>query len=273
MARTATYRSHPVSCRRSAGTRVPLRGQCDRWCAVTTLVTHAHAARNAMRLEQLRDKAAWITERLRDEYGRRAAKSSRHPTDCLIATILSQHTADRNSGAALAALQEHYTSWSEVAYADTSELAATIRGAGLANQKARHIQRALREVERRHGHMDLEFLKSLPMAEARHELLTLPGVGPKTAACVLLFSCCHPALPVDTHVHRLARRLGLIGPRDSADAAHELLEDLVPAQDVLDFHVNLILHGRRVCRAQHPRCGECILQGRCDHFQQARGSM
>src|SRR5207302_658738 len=120
---------------------------------------------------------------------------------------------------------------------DEAKLADTIRCAGLGNIKARRIQEALRAIEERFGSMDLDFLKALPLEEARVVLRDLPGVGPKTAACVLLFSCGHPALPVDTHVHRLARRLGLIGPRVSAERAHEELERLVPPDDAYDFHV------------------------------------
>jgi endonuclease-3 len=142
-----------------------------------------------------------------------------------------------------------------------------IRPAGLANQQTRHIQAALTEIERRYGHMNLGFLRDLPLHEARQILITLPGVGPKTAACVLLFSCGLPALPVDTHVHRLGKRLGLIGQDVSAEKAHDALERIVPSEDVYDFHVNLIAHGRRVCAAREPRCGSCVLQHLCVHYR------
>jgi endonuclease-3 len=190
----------------------------------------------------------------------------------LIATILSQHTADRNSSAAFAALQDRYASWEEIASAPVKELAATIRSAGLARIKADYISSALKALQERIGTMDLALLRDLPMEEGRQLLLSLPGVGPKTAACVLLFSCDHPALPVDTHVHRLAGRLCLIAPTANADQAHEVLQDLIPPADVYDFHVNLIRHGRRVCRARDPRCGECVLQAHCGYFNEARMS-
>lgn len=151
-------------------------------------------------------------ETLRAEYGSNAAREGRRPTDCLIGTILSQHTADRNSSLAYERLTARFPTWEVVACADTEDLAAIIRPAGLARQKARHIQAALLEIERRQGHLSLDGLRLLPLEEAREFLLSLPGVGPKTAACVLLFSCGMPALPVDTHVHRLSRRLGLIAP-------------------------------------------------------------
>lgn len=215
-------------------------------------------------------RARRVTAHLRDEYGRNAARAVRSPTDSLLATILSQHTADRNSGAAYRRLEARYQTWEEVAHADLRELADTIRVAGLANLKAVRIQAALQAIAAMRGDMDLSFLRELPLSEARDLLLSLPGVGPKTAACVLLFSCGLPALPVDTHVHRLARRLGLIGERDSAERAHDVLERMVPAEDVYDFHVNLVRHGRAVCHARNPQCGVCVLQQDCEYFRQAR---
>lgn len=207
-----------------------------------------------------------LTALLRSEYGRNSPRTARHPTDSLIATILSQHTADRNSSAAFRQLRARYATWQEIADAEPEELADVIRVAGLGNIKARRIQAALRETEARYGHMDLAFLRDLPLEEARRELEALPGVGPKTAACVLLFACAMPALPVDTHIHRIARRLGLIGPRVSAEAAHLALSAGLRHDDVYDFHVNLIAHGRRVCQARDPLCGTCILQQHCSHY-------
>jgi endonuclease-3 len=215
-----------------------------------------------------RERAAAITRILREVYGRRQSPSLRHPTDSLIATILSQHTADRNSHEAYQRLEARYSRWEEIAYGDEQELVATIRVAGLANIKARRIQEALRALDERYGSMDLAFLRRLSLSEAREVLLSLPGVGPKTAACVLLFSCDLPALPVDTHVHRLARRLGLIGARTSAERAHGELERLVPPGDAYDFHVNLIAHGRTVCHARQPKCGICPLQRLCAYYAQ-----
>jgi endonuclease-3 len=189
-----------------------------------------------------------------------------HPTDSLMATILSQHTADRNSSEAFRRLKARYSSWEDVAVADRGALEETIRPAGLAASKARHIQEALLEIDQRFGSMDLGFLRNLDMQEARDILVSLPGVGPKTAACVLLFACDLPALPVDTHVHRLAGRLELIGPGASAERAHIDLAPLVAPEDVYDFHVGLIAHGRRICSARDPRCGECILHEICPQF-------
>lgn len=216
----------------------------------------------------LRLKIHRVGAALRSEYGSGRPRSDRHPTDCLIATILSQHTADRNSGAAYRELKDRFATWQDVLGADTGQLAATIRVAGLANIKAQRIQDALLALESQYGTLDLDFLKDLPLEEARNVLLGLPGIGPKTAACVLLFSCGHPALPVDTHVHRLARRLGLIGQKDSAERAHDELSRLVPLSDVYDFHVNLISHGRQVCHARNPSCDVCILRSDCTYIKQ-----
>jgi endonuclease III len=215
-------------------------------------------------------RAAELTEALREMYGRRIPGARRHPTDSLIATILSQHTADRNSGEAFSRLEARYATWEEIACADPRELAETIRCAGLANIKAARIQATLHALEERYGTMDLGFLRDLSLDEAREALRGLPGVGPKTAACVLLFSCGLPALPVDTHVHRLAQRLGLIEQGVSAERAHVELERMVHPGDVYDFHVNLIAHGRRVCLARDPRCSVCPLQSQCRWFARGR---
>jgi endonuclease-3 len=217
----------------------------------------------------LRQKVRRVVERLREAYGSRQPRFDLHPTDELIATILSQHTSDVNSHRTFRDLKARFPGWREVVEADTAELAETIRSAGLGNIKAERIQSALREIERRFGTMDLGFLKDLPLDQAREALRGVPGIGPKTSACVLMFSCGLPALPVDTHVHRVALRLGLIRAGTSADRAHDELERLVPAADVYDFHVNLIAHGRRVCMARRPRCQDCSLRDLCVYYAES----
>lgn len=211
-------------------------------------------------------KTRLVTRRLARIYGPRQPYSNRDPLDELILTILSQNTSDTNSGRAYRALRRRYLHWNDVLEADTRELYETIKPAGLGNIKAPRIQAVLREVLERHGSFELDFLAALPMAEARQWLRSLPGVGPKTAACVLLFACDQPALPVDTHVHRVSQRLGLIGPKVSAEAAHDLLEQAVASGEVYAFHVNMILHGRRVCRALRPLCEQCALSDMCDYY-------
>jgi endonuclease-3 len=215
-------------------------------------------------------KVQQVHHRLSQVYGPRELHADRNPLDELILTILSQNTSDRNSGRAWQALRMRFGSWQEVLEADVGELYEVIKPAGLGNIKAPRIQQVLSEVLQRQGSFDLSFLCDLPMAEAKQWLRSLPGIGPKTTACVLCFACGMPALPVDTHVHRVAQRLGLIGPKVGADAAHDLLEQAVPADAVYAFHVNMILHGRQICRALRPACERCPLSDLCDYYAISR---
>ena len=148
--------------------------------------------------------------------------------------------------------------------APEEEIADAIRSGGIANLKARRIKQVLAEVERSEGKLDLERLRTMGDDEARAWLLALPGVGPKSAACVLQFSLGRPAFPVDTHVHRVARRLGLVSERATAEAAAETLEPLIPPEMRHEFHVQLIRHGRETCKPQRPRCTECPLFDQCE---------
>jgi endonuclease-3 len=183
--------------------------------------------------------------------------------DQLIATILSQNTSDANSRPAFEQLKDRFPDWDAARRARTNQIAAAIRRAGLANQKAPRIKSILQSLHQDRGELSLEFLRDLPDDEAIDLLTELPGVGLKTAACVLLFACDKPVLPVDTHVHRVARRLGVLDERTDATKAHEVLGRLVPEPRVLDFHVQLIRHGRDVCRARQPRCPQCPLLELC----------
>lgn len=187
--------------------------------------------------------------------------------DELVATILSQNTSDKNSHAAFAALRQKFSSWDDVRRARVPTIVRVIRHGGLARQKAPRIKALLQKIHSRHGTLSLGFLRSMPDAEAAAYLRGFPGVGPKTAACVLLFACGKPVLPVDTHVHRVSRRLGLIGPKTSAEQAHEELAKRVPARQVLDFHILLVRHGRNVCTARNPRCSNCVLRQTCPEGQ------
>lgn len=205
-----------------------------------------------------------VEARLQAQQGTPPPRPVQDPLDELIQTILSQNTADANSDRAYAALVQRFgRDWEAVRSVPVDELADTIRGGGLAEIKARRIQLVLNQVAERVGELDLGFLRSIPLAEGRAFLRSLDGVGPKTAACVLLFACGQPAMPVDTHVHRVSQRLGLVPPRVTADQAHALLEGMVPPESVYSFHMHLIRHGREVCRAQRPRCNECVLNDIC----------
>lgn len=200
---------------------------------------------------------AVIMEALEPLYGRPRPTLSHDPLSELILTVLSQNTADTNSGRAFALLMRRYPSWDAIAAAPLEDLIATIQPGGLAPQKAPRIQAILRMVSERAPDWDLSFLGTMPLEEARAWLRALPGVGPKTAACVLLFSLGRPALPVDTHVERVSKRLGLIPETTTADQAHDLLERLIDPDDYYPFHMLLIKHGRRTCSARNPACGRC----------------
>lgn len=200
---------------------------------------------------------------LQQEYGIRHWQPEQDPTSVLVATILSQNTSDANSKRAFRSLIDNFGSWEAVTTASIDEVAQCIRSGGLAEIKARRIKLALQEIGERQGCLDLGFLSGFSLAEAKFWLRQLPGVGPKTAGCVLLFSLGKPALPVDTHVFRVAKRLALIDSRVSPEGAHELLENLVPSKDIYQFHLHMVEHGRGICKAQRPRCYKCVLQQGC----------
>jgi endonuclease-3 len=204
-----------------------------------------------------------IINLLTEEYGSITWRSRTDPLSELIMTILSQNTSDHNSRRAFDSLLTRFGSWEAVAEGSVEAIAEAIKLGGLAQVKAPRIKQILEQIQEQRGSLDLKFLKKMPVAEAKIWLRSLPGVGPKTAACVLLFSLGKPVLPVDTHILRVAKRLGLIDSRVSAEKAHEILGDMVPAKYVYQFHINMIEHGRRVCKAQRPRCQECVLLKVC----------
>ena len=184
--------------------------------------------------------------------------------DELVLTILSQNTSDLNRDRAYTAMRERFPTWEAVRDADPAALADVLRPGGLADQKAPRIQAVLRRVSDG-GAPDLEWLGDLDPAEAIAWLVDLPGVGVKTASCVLLFSFGAAVMPVDTHIHRIAGRLGLIPPGTSADRTHDLLTAATPIARMLEAHLLLIRHGRTICTARRPRCAECPLLDLCPH--------
>lgn len=209
-------------------------------------------------------RARAIHDRLRKQQGTFTPKPRLPIVDELVLTVLSQHTSDTNRDRAYGSLRARFPSWEEVLGAPESEIADAIRSGGIADRKARSIKAILAEIERREGSLDLARLSSMHDAEVEDYLVSLPSVGPKTAACVLVFSMGRPAFPIDTHVHRIMARLGWIGPNDSAEKAHREATPVIPAGIRYSLHVAFIEHGRNVCRAQRPRCSDCVLFDLCE---------
>jgi endonuclease-3 len=214
---------------------------------------------------------AAICRRLGKHYGPVVLGEPLPPLDELIATILSQNTSDRNSDAAFAELRRRFLDWDAVRRAPVAQIARAIRCAGLAQRRAPRLKAVLRQIYQQRGDLSLDFLHTLPADVAFRYLRSFAGVGPKTAACVLLFACGKPVLPVDTHVHHVSQRLGLIDPKTSAEKAHEVLAKLVPPDQVLEFHIQLIRHGRTICLARNPRCTACVLCDGCPEGQRRVG--
>ena len=212
-------------------------------------------------------KKAWTPSEaiaiLDDTYGRAPQQRSNAPMFELVLTLLSQNTSDRNSGQAMHRLLERFPTWDDVLTARQPDVEDAIRVGGLAPTKSRRMQELLAEVHARCPDWDLGILRTLPLDEAKTWLTSLPGVGPKTAACVLLFALERPALPVDTHVERVAKRLGMVPAKMPADRAHAALEGILAPDEVYGFHVDLIQHGRRTCHARGPLCEACPLEERC----------
>lgn len=205
----------------------------------------------------------FVLDRLGEMYGVPAWEPRREPVAELVLTILSQNTSDLNAERAFDELRRRFPAWAAVESAPPGELIEAIRAGGLAYQKGPRIQMALRRVREARGAYDLDFLAALPPLEARAWLTAIPGIGPKTASVVLLFCFGLPLMPIDTHVERVGRRIGLIRREDSLSAAHDrILRDL-PPERVFEAHVNLITHGRRTCHARNPECGRCLVAPRC----------
>jgi endonuclease-3 len=212
-----------------------------------------------------RARAQRIFRRLVEFYGRPSWGQSKSPVDELIATILSQNTNDANRDRAFRSLKARFPAWEDVLAAPVSEVVEAIRPAGLGPQKGPRIQSVLYTIKKEHGRIELDFLRDRTPQEARKWLRNLPGVGPKTAAIVMLFSLEMPAFPVDTHIHRVTGRLGLRPERMTAEAAHDHLADLFDPGQYGAAHLNLIRLGRKVCHARNPDCPHCPLRRMCPY--------
>ena len=205
-----------------------------------------------------------VHERLLEVFGEPIWRNPLPPVDELVSTILSQNTNDVNRDRAFNALTAKFATWESVRDAETSEVVAAIRPAGLANQKGPRIQKVLRQITEERGSLDLSFLSDLPLEEARTWLTKFNGVGPKTAAIVLCFSLGRPAFPVDTHIYRASGRIGLRPEKMTVEQAHPHLEKLFPPETYYAAHLNLIRLGRQTCHARKPDCPNCPIRQLCD---------
>ncbi len=214
------------------------------------------------------EKVARIYEKLVATYGIPTWEPNGDPLGELVATILSQHTSDINSERAYRQLRSAFRTWEQVRDAPTGDVVEAIRSGGLAQQKAERIQQILRILTEQLGDapLTLDRLDAMPLDDALAWLRGLPGVGPKTAACVLLFALGKPAFPVDTHVWRVTKRLGLIGPQMSAESSQETLQALIPPEWRHTMHIDLIRHGRQICYARKPACFRCPISSDCRYF-------
>jgi len=216
------------------------------------------------------DKILWVAERLEKKYG----IPQNHPDGDIIGelvrTILSQNTTDTNRDRAYESLRKRFPSWEDMLKARSEELAKAIRVGGLANIKGRRILHILQDIKKRYDSLELEALSNLSKEEAARNLLLFEGVGLKTAYCVLLFGLGIPAFPVDTHILRVSRRLGLIPRNCSPEKAHAILNEEVPPDRMYSLHVNLIRLGREICRARNPQHGACPLATVCDEYKGVR---
>lgn len=218
---------------------------------------------------QLKKRIRTIVTRLERCYGPRRWRRREDALATLVGTILSQNTSGTNSGAAFEQLRRRFRRWQDLLDAPVPKIAELIRSGGLAHQKARTIKTALQRIQRDFGCVTLRALAQWDDQRAMHYLTSIAGIGPKTAACVLLFAFGRSVFPVDTHIHRLARRLGLVPESFSAVRTQQVLQEACPAKLVYPFHVLTIAHGRRVCRAQRPACLDCVLNDLCPSAERA----
>jgi endonuclease-3 len=225
--------------------------------------------RSSPKLAEKKRQVGFITENLEASYGVPVNDDPDDPLSELVLTILSQSTSDINSRRSFQSLKQRFPDWDSVRRARPATIAAAIKSGGLANSKSIIIKNVLNEILARRGELDLAFLRAAPIDEAWEFLTSLAGIGPKTAACVLLFSCGADVFPMDTHILRITRRAGLIPENCSDRQAHETMEKLIPPRKHYSLHINLIRHGREICKAQNPKCGKCSLIEHCDFGQKS----
>ncbi len=218
-------------------------------------------------MDEIKAKALEVHERLMNKFGEPIWRNPLPAIDELVSTILSQNTNDVNRDRGFDKLRETFPTWEKVRDAPAAEVIEAVRVAGLANQKGPRIQKVLRQISDERGELDIEFLKEMPLDEAHAWLTKFNGVGPKTAAIVLLFSLGMPAFPVDTHIYRITGRLGLRPEKMTVEQAHPYLESVFPPETYYAGHLNIIRLGREICKARKPVCEKCPLLEICDYGQ------
>ena len=204
-----------------------------------------------------------IRDRLREVYGVPIMAPYEQPLDELILTVLSQSTNDRNRDVAYERLRERFPSWEAVLHAPNAEVEEAIRPGGISKVKSRRIQDILAAIDAHEHGLDLSWLSEASVPEGQAYLCSLPGVGRKTAACVLLFAYGLHDVPVDTHVSRVGMRLRLLRPGAPFEELHDEMLALTAPGEELELHVNLLRHGRRTCHARRPDCATCVLRRMC----------
>ena len=217
--------------------------------------------------EEKLQRVKYACQNLEATYGVPPNDGGDDPLEELIGTILSQATTNQNSHRTFANLKKAFKDWEAVRRAKPEKIEAAIKLGGLAQVKSVTIKNILNEIKTRTGKLDLSFLCTAPVQDARAFLLSLKGVGPKTVGCVLLFACQRAVFPMDTHILRICRRMGLIAERCSDARAHRLMEPLIPKDKHYSLHINMILHGRRVCHPRNPACLNCCLVEQCAYGQ------
>ena len=223
------------------------------------------ASPSELPLQAQRRRAAAVRRRLDRAFGQPAWRPHLAPLDELVSTILSQNTNDANRDRAFDSLKARFPTWDAVRDADPAQVVEAIQVAGLANQKGPRIQAILQQISRERGSLDLDFLATWEPDQARDWLMRFKGIGPKTAAIVLLFSLGKPAFPVDTHIHRISGRLEIRPDKMSAEKAHDHLAALFPPDSYYAVHLNLIRLGREICHARNPECPRCPLRTLCPY--------
>ena len=232
------------------------------------VTTHGSPASPVARTSaDIPESVPYILQNLKAVYGVPKPRRGLDPLDVLIETILSQSTSNVNSDRAFESLKQRFPNWDLARRAPARSIESAIRTGGLAKQKSLRIKELLNQIRERRGSLDLTFLRTAPLDEAKMFLATFKGVGPKTVACTLLFAYNRPVFPIDTHIFRIARRLGLIPEKCSDEEAHRMMGEMIPRKCYFEAHINLIRLGRQICKPRDPLCERCCLVDYCEYYQ------